>query len=420
MLLIRRRPFYKNKRTFYPTSNKGFLLNILNTIELKDGSVLIPKQTELHIYNNIFEQNKTLGCAYAKDIVTNLNNSNPKNKVSLYFDKNIFSDCELIEEEKCIMYSPAYTGSNYWKKVAGMVDPDNGNFALAKDSFAVEKGYSGNNNIKPPSFDYFENQRVFDGDLDGTPIIDIGAVEYVYNNNYYLSTDIRGDGFGMIVSTSQYLTDFLTEFPDKKGFNYYYSDKVQILAYADKFSKFVKWEGDCNTCNNPSPQPICNINLKEGENVHCVAVFEKDSFKLTLEKDTAYGKVFIGSFYNECKFKKNGDKYVCEVELGKYENIDLFTLKETYITENGSTISFDSWEGDCAKCKKDYKCSIFLYKNKTCSLKFASFNDNLAQFDNGSSDSDGGGCSFGTTNSLLLWLLVLISVLSQRVYIKKQ
>ncbi len=66
-----------------------------------------------------------------------------------------------------------------------LVDPDGGDFRLAYDSPCIDTGYYGRhgNVVWTPvgTNDFYGDKRVRDGDADGTPIVDIGATEYIPN-----------------------------------------------------------------------------------------------------------------------------------------------------------------------------------------------------------------------------------------------
>jgi hypothetical protein len=72
-----------------------------------------------------------------------------------------------------------------------MIDPDNGNLQIGSTSPCLDAG----DNAAPglPTLDYEGLARIFDGDGDGSDVVDMGAYEFYYENEdlFYLPLVIR-------------------------------------------------------------------------------------------------------------------------------------------------------------------------------------------------------------------------------------
>lgn len=277
----------------------------------------------------------------------------------------------------------------------------------------------------PPTKDFFGNQRV--------KPLDIGAVEYQQNKDLFASIDIKGSGFGYLLGSNSVGTEMFVMFPDKKLFNSIDNlkfSRLYLKVEPDMFSKFVRWEDDCSTCNNNA---TCDIALSKDKNIHCTAVFDREFYTLKIEKDTPHGSVFIDKLSKECEFSKNGDKYICQIDSEKNSYVTLYVLSSSYLTENG-IVTFDSWQGDCSNCGNNTSCPLLLNKNLNCIVKFSSYNPNVAQLKdsptdndnyqtfnpdevqvNSNNDSGGSGCNMGTGNSIYMLLILLILILRRKI-----
>ncbi len=391
--------FYKNSRSFDITPNKGFLIYVSN----KRGSLTTVNNYQgVDIHNNIFEKNKVLGCPLSKDVLGDFDTTGT---INFFNQKNLFADCQVGEEIKCISANVNISPSsvNYWGTASEMIDPDNGNFALSKYSYATEKGYSGNTDLHPPAVDYFGKTRKVDADGDGTAVIDLGAVEYFPNEDYFISIDIKGSGFGLVESSRS-----LTLYPGKNTFRATNDSIMQFRAEADMFSKIVKWEGDCQSCGTNFAN--CVINLTKDKNIHCVAVFDTDLYNVNIEKNSGYGSVYVDVLSKECNFIKSGDKYICSFKAGKNSYINLYASSGTYITGNGDVISFDKWDGDCKSCGSTLSCSVLVSKDLNCKALFSAHNTNVTVIEKKS------GCSMGVYGGNSIWatLIILIAILFRR------
>jgi hypothetical protein len=106
-------------------------------------------------------------------------------------------------------------------------DPANDDYHLQSTSPCIDKGYD--QALSLPSHDYEGEPRVFDGNQDGTAIVDIGADEYIGVPLQNLTIEASGGG-----STN----------PAPGQYTYAQGTDVQITAIPENHYKFHEWTGD--------------------------------------------------------------------------------------------------------------------------------------------------------------------------------
>ncbi|MCK4357972.1 MAG: T9SS type A sorting domain-containing protein [Candidatus Cloacimonetes bacterium] len=160
------------------------------------GGVFTPGNLE--VFNNIASSNNGPGLCATYQRISCYNNISINNQyafeASESFDNCIFLGNEEIEQfgitgnpifRNCILdfeLPPECidAGGNIWVDSLSFdsifVDWQNGDFHLVEGSLAIDAGFDTTNYYCPFDMDY--NQRIWDGDEDGTPIIDIGPYEF--------------------------------------------------------------------------------------------------------------------------------------------------------------------------------------------------------------------------------------------------
>lgn len=133
-----------------------------------------------------------------------------------------------------------------------------GDLRLTENSPAIDMG---NNNFINVPIDLDGNQRIVDGDSNGTATVDMGAYEFL--PKHLLTVNKTGTGDGMVTSIPAGI-----DCGTKCSTLFIHGSIITLTAQADVGSQFTGWSGDC------SGKEECEVTVDEPKNV--TATFELD------------------------------------------------------------------------------------------------------------------------------------------------
>ncbi len=167
--------------------------------KINEGNVFIGVNT--NYYNNILTNYNGTNCALAGYNVHNLGNIIINNETAFYDNSDTLHTNSIILQNEELFWSPIQHGTDTFRNciidfpleyplIDGggniivdsiqaqsiFVDIQNGDFHLIEGSLAIDAGFDTLGYYYPFDLDY--NHRVWDGDNNGTAIIDIGPYEY--------------------------------------------------------------------------------------------------------------------------------------------------------------------------------------------------------------------------------------------------
>ncbi len=256
--------------------NNTFSENTDNGVGLAGGGAvifLVEDTDKAYIYNNVFWNNTTTD-PYGDDLsIYNDQNTNGTGS-PVELKNNIFSGDAVFDDgsdsspgdgvlqsgDLYIKKADNYTHSGNTNGDPKFVDQANGDLRLSDGSPAIDAGTDAlPAGYSLPTTDIDGNDRVIDGNGDGTVTVDMGAYEF----GMTLTVTRSGSGSGNVTSSPS-AVDCGNTCSKKVGKNL----NVTLTATPSSGSQFSTWEGDCSSCGSNAH---CTITLDA--NKSCNAVF---------------------------------------------------------------------------------------------------------------------------------------------------